>query len=188
LPLVSNAQAEYQFFQPPRRPSAMLIGAVGLALVGAFFLGRSTAQGPGETQMTCPPIVSAPASAPGNLLPSPVTSGAEPNGARASDAVTPGRAPVGGTQTKAAFDPKAASRALKVAAARAGSCKRPGTPHGSAVVMVTFANTGRASSANVTGAPFSGTPTGDCIAALMRGTRVPAFAGEPVTVKKTISL
>jgi hypothetical protein len=56
------------------------------------------------------------------------------------------------------------------------------------VVTVTFANTGYAASANVTGKPYAGTPTATCISALLKNARVPPFAGETVTVKKTLAL
>ncbi|HWA74455.1 MAG TPA: hypothetical protein VG937_19050 [Polyangiaceae bacterium] len=97
---------------------------------------------------------------------------------------TPKRTPA----LRSAFDAKAAGRALKQAAARASSCRRAGDPHGAAVVMVTFANSGYAASANVTGAPYAGTPTAACISSLLKNARVPAFAGEAVTVKKTLAL
>jgi hypothetical protein len=195
-PVVSNAQPELNpFALPARRPSAVMLGAVGLALVGAFFLGRSTGQGAAEPQASCPPkSESAPllaAGVPSNQAPPSAASGTAPTAASDTPGAS-GRAngavPFAGAQTKAPFDTKAANSALKAAAARAGSCKRPKDPHGSAIVMVTFANNGRAASANVSGAPFSGTPTATCIATVLRGARVPAFAGEAVTVKKTIAL
>jgi hypothetical protein len=53
-------------------------------------------------------------------------------------------------------------------------------------VVVTFAPSGRVTSANISGPPFAGTPTGGCIAAALRKTRVPAFDGERITVSKTV--
>ena len=78
--------------------------------------------------------------------------------------------------------------ALQHAEAEALSCQKAGDPAGSAKVIVTFAPSGRATSANVSGAPFAGTVTGGCIAARFRSAAVPAFSGEHVTVTKTISL
>ena len=51
---------------------------------------------------------------------------------------------------------------------------------------ITFAPSGRVTSANISGPPFAGTPTGGCIAAALRKARVPAFDGDRVTVSKTI--
>jgi predicted Zn finger-like uncharacterized protein len=64
------------------------------------------------------------------------------------------------------------------------SCKR-GDVSGSGKVIVTFATNGAAQSAQVTGAPFEGTPTGACVASKFRGARVPAFSGSPVAVSKS---
>jgi hypothetical protein len=42
--------------------------------------------------------------------------------------------------------------------------------------------------ANISGPPFAATPTGGCIASTLRKTRVPAFAGDMVTVRKTVTI
>jgi predicted Zn finger-like uncharacterized protein len=84
------------------------------------------------------------------------------------------------------FDPTAAAAALTSGAARASSCRKEGDPSGVASVVVTFAPSGRVTSANVSGPPFAGTATGGCIAAMLRKARVPAFEGDRVTVSKTI--
>jgi hypothetical protein len=179
-------------FHPPLRRGVAWIGGATLALVGAFFLGRTTAADR-EAVSDCPPkelSTAAHANAPNDIPPPPPIESATtpakeaPMAAARAGAAWPGSA----LPSKAPFNAKAAVRALKLASARAASCKRAGDPHGSAVVMVTFANTGHAASADVTGAPFSGTPTANCLSALLRNARVPAFAGEPVTVKKTIAL
>jgi hypothetical protein len=85
------------------------------------------------------------------------------------------------------FSKSAASAALSAAASRAASCKGDG-PSGSATVSVTFAPSGRVTSARVEGGTFAGTPTGGCIATAFRGASVPPFGGSPVTVKKTVSI
>ncbi len=63
-------------------------------------------------------------------------------------------------------------------------CSRQGS--GTASVSITFAPSGRVTSANLQGPPFAGTPTGGCIANTLRHAKVPAFSGEYVTVTKTI--
>jgi predicted Zn finger-like uncharacterized protein len=85
------------------------------------------------------------------------------------------------------FDAQAAKTALGGAAANASSCKEPGGPTGSGRVSITFAASGRPTSVAVTG-DLAGTTVGSCVARLFRGSRVPAFSGEPVTVSKTFSV
>ncbi|HEY4103216.1 MAG TPA: hypothetical protein VGM44_04965 [Polyangiaceae bacterium] len=86
------------------------------------------------------------------------------------------------------FDRGAAVAALKAAAAEASSCRKDGDPSGTASLTITFAPSGRVTSANIQGPPFAGTPTGGCIANAMRHAHVPAFSGDRVTVGKTIVL
>jgi predicted Zn finger-like uncharacterized protein len=85
------------------------------------------------------------------------------------------------------FDAQAAKTALVGAAANASSCKEPGGPTGTGRVSITFAASGRPTSVAVTG-DLAGTTVGSCVARLFRGSRVPAFSGEPVTVSKTFSV
>jgi hypothetical protein len=84
------------------------------------------------------------------------------------------------------FDRAAAAAALTTSAAQASACRKDGDPSGVASVVITFAPSGRVTSANVSGPPFAGTPTGGCIAAALRRAHVPPFEGERVTVSKTI--
>jgi hypothetical protein len=84
------------------------------------------------------------------------------------------------------FDRASAIAALKAAAAEAAACRKDGDPSGTASLTITFAPSGRVTSANIQGPPFAGTPTGGCIANAMRHAHVPAFSGDRVTVNKTI--
>jgi GYF domain 2 len=84
------------------------------------------------------------------------------------------------------FDRDAATNALEQAASEASSCRKGSDPSGIARVSVTFSDSGKATLATVDGPPFAGTATGGCIADVMRGARIPAFAGERITVKKTV--
>lgn len=86
------------------------------------------------------------------------------------------------------FSSAAAASALREATALAGACRKSGDPSGYATVVVTFAPSGRVTSAALTGAPFAGTETGGCIASRFRTARVPPFAGQHVTVKKTVTI
>lgn len=52
---------------------------------------------------------------------------------------------------------------------------------GTATVAVTFASSGRVTTANV-GPPFAGTPAGACIARAVRSASVPAFSRPTFTV------
>jgi hypothetical protein len=84
------------------------------------------------------------------------------------------------------FDRAAALTALNAAVAQASGCRQPGDPSGTARVVITFAPSGRVTSANLSGPPFAGTRTGGCIASTMRRARVPAFSGSHVTVSKSV--
>jgi len=84
------------------------------------------------------------------------------------------------------FDRAAAAAALAASAGQASACRKDGDPSGVAAVVITFAPSGRVTSANLSGPPFAGTATGGCIANALRKARVPAFDGDRVTVSKTI--
>lgn len=85
------------------------------------------------------------------------------------------------------FNTAAAKESLTAASGDAASCAQPGGPTGSGKVSITFAPSGRATSVSVGGA-FAGTEVGSCIARKFRGARVPAFAGEPVSVSKSVTI
>lgn len=85
------------------------------------------------------------------------------------------------------FDRTSAESAMNAAAAAATSCRQPGSPAGASRVSVTFAPTGRVTTATVSGA-FAGTPTGGCIARTFRSAQVPPFDGNLVTVHKTVAI
>ena len=85
------------------------------------------------------------------------------------------------------FDTAAAKEVLTATAANAASCKEMGGPTGNGKVSITFAASGRPTSVAVTG-DLAGTTVGSCVARLFRAARVPAFAGDPVTVAKSFSI
>ena len=96
-------------------------------------------------------------------------------------------APTGGDVSMAApFDANAARASLTSAAGAASGCRKEGDPSGTATVVVTFAPSGRVTTANISGPPYAGTKTGGCIASAMRSAKVPAFSGDHVTVSKTV--
>ena len=87
------------------------------------------------------------------------------------------------------FNRGAAAAALGGAASSARSCKKkPDDPSGTGRVKVTFAPSGKVTTANIEGPPFAGTSTGGCIAALFRGAHVPAFDGAAVSVTKSFTI
>lgn len=83
------------------------------------------------------------------------------------------------------FDRNAAVATLSAASGAARSCTGA---TGTGRVRVVFAASGKVSSAVVEGAPFGGTPQGECIAAIFRKAAVPAFDGSPVAVTKSVSI
>lgn len=151
---------------------------------------------PASTQAS-PPEPTAEPTAESNALPT-----AQPTGATALTGTVPpstGTVPpsttkppiVVPTATAAAtgeFDRSVANAALSAAVGRASGCKQPGDPSGVAKVQVTFAPSGRVTTANVAGPPFAGTPTGGCIARAFKASTIPPFAGPPMTVSKTVTI
>jgi hypothetical protein len=85
------------------------------------------------------------------------------------------------------FDTQAASAAITAAFARAASCRGPNDPSGSVTATLTYAPSGRVTTATVSGV-FAGTAIGGCIASALHGARVPAFSGERLTVRRTVEL
>jgi hypothetical protein len=86
------------------------------------------------------------------------------------------------------FSKASAISALTGASGAAGGCKKAGGPTGTGKVQVTFAPSGRVTSATVMGAPFAGTAVGGCVAGAFRRAKVPAFSGNPVTVSKSFAI
>lgn len=86
------------------------------------------------------------------------------------------------------FSSGAAAASMREATALSAACRNATDPTGIARVVVTFAPSGRVTSATVSGPPFAGTPAGGCIASRFRAARVPAFSGEAVTVSKTVTI
>jgi predicted Zn finger-like uncharacterized protein len=133
-----------------------------------------------------PSASAAPASTPGKVSTTPT--GASPTKKpEPGDTKKPDEATMPGTGS-APFSVSAAQVALTQAAANAASCGKPGGPTGSGKAQVTFAPSGRVTSANVATPPFAGTPVGGCVAGVFRRARVPAFSGNPVTVSKSFSV
>ena len=88
----------------------------------------------------------------------------------------------------APFSRSAAISALGSAAGAASGCKKPDGPTGRGRVSVTFAPSGRVTTAVVSGGPFAGTSVGGCVAGVFRRASVPPFVGSPVTVHKSFSI
>lgn len=144
-----------------------------------------------------PPVAAAPAAAaePAAAEPS------EPNAALAAAATPPSdkpaaasRAPSSAKKTPpratkpvaAQFDKAAAKEALNSAAAKAASCGSGGGAKGK--VQLTFANSGKVSSAEITEGPFAGTAAGKCALRHFKAARIPAFSGPPQTVAKSFKI
>jgi len=86
------------------------------------------------------------------------------------------------------FSKASAISALTAAASSAGSCKKPGGPTGPGKATVTFAPSGRVTTATVAGGSYAGTPVGGCVASVFRRAHVPAFSGSAVTVSKSFQI
>lgn len=98
---------------------------------------------------------------------------------------TPRPAAVPSSAPKAAFNTAAARDALSAAASRAAGCK--GTS-GSGKIQLTFATSGKVSSAQIISGPFGGTAAGKCALRHFKAAKVPAFSGSPQTVAKSFKI
>lgn len=96
--------------------------------------------------------------------------------------------PAAGPSTAPPFSKASAISALGAASSSAGSCKKGGGPTGVGKVQVTFAPSGKVTSATVMGPPFAGTAVGGCVANAFRRAKVPAFSGNAVTVSKSFAI
>jgi hypothetical protein len=124
---------------------------------------------PRATPWRMPLRSSGPESAPYAAAPSASASAFEANDFEASD-----------------FDASAAASAVAAAAATASGCGDGEHPGRRVTVLVTFAPSGRVTQALVAAGSLTGTLAGSCVANAMRAARVPPFAGDPVTVQKTL--
>ena len=86
------------------------------------------------------------------------------------------------------FSKASAISALGAAASSAGSCKKPGGPTGPGKATVTFAPSGRVTTATVAGGSYAGTGVGGCVASVFRRAHVPPFSGSSVTVSKSFQI
>jgi hypothetical protein len=86
------------------------------------------------------------------------------------------------------FSKASAISALGAAASAAGSCKKPGGPTGPGKATVTFAPSGRVTTATVAGGSYAGTGVGGCVASVFRRAHVPPFSGSAVTVSKSFQI
>lgn len=78
--------------------------------------------------------------------------------------------------------------AISVAGRRAASCMVDDDARSTMPVSVTFAPSGRVTTATVDGGPFVGTSVGGCIARALRGATVAPFDGAPVTVHSSVRI
>jgi hypothetical protein len=99
-----------------------------------------------------------------------------------------GLEPAKPAKTVARVDDDALQQALSEAAARARGCRDATSPTGVATVSVTIASSGDATGATVTNPPFAHTLEGECIAAKFRAVHVPAFKGDTINVRKSVTL
>ncbi len=87
-----------------------------------------------------------------------------------------------------AFSQSEAQRSLRSMESILASCKRPDGPTGAGHVRVTFANDGTAMSSVILGAPYEGTPVGECAASRFKLAHVTKFDGPPGVVDYTFHI
>jgi hypothetical protein len=134
----------------------------------------AAAAGAGETAATTP-----------TAPPKETSLAAAMAGAATPPAAAPATPAAGSDQP---FNMGEAKARLGAAAEGAQSCKKGDGATGTGRVVVVFAPSGAAQSATISGPPFQGTPTGNCVAARFRGVHVPAFSGSPFSVSKSFTI
>jgi hypothetical protein len=106
---------------------------------------------------------------------------------QSSSAAAPAHAADSVTPATTSFDDASAQSALWRLTTQAARCKTQPAPGTEVTVTVTFAPSGQATKAAVSGT-FENTPTGACLEALYRGARVAPFAGAARSVYHSYSL
>ncbi len=86
------------------------------------------------------------------------------------------------------FSKSSAISGLTAASMSANACRKPGGPTGPGKATVTFAPSGRVTTATVAGGAYAGTAVGGCVASGFRKAHVPPFSGAAVTVSKSFSI
>jgi predicted Zn finger-like uncharacterized protein len=85
------------------------------------------------------------------------------------------------------FNMGEAKSKLAAAAATAQTCKK-GDVTGTGHAVIVFAPNGGVQTVTITGPPFEGTPTANCVSGHFRGVHVPAFSGSPFSVSKSFTI
>jgi hypothetical protein len=172
----------------------------GLALMAAAMLLRPAAAPPAPAAVAPPPraqatielaelrivgdLPAAPAPRPAaRPAPKATPLAARPALVTPDDLAAP---PVAAALPERALDRDEASRAVHRAARAAAGCVAADDARTTVTVSVTFAPSGRVTSAKVTGGPFQGTAAGGCVARALRDAWVRPFAGEAVTVNASV--
>jgi hypothetical protein len=103
-------------------------------------------------------------------------------------AVAPGVGPSEDDREEVEFDQKAAATALAEVNGRLSECSDPSVGPVTTRANVTFAPTGRVTTATVDALPsMMGTPVAGCIVSHLRAAKVEPFSGDKVTIHTTIS-
>ena len=173
------------------RPSASASAAAASASPGASVAAASTGS---ASPTESPQGAAAPSAAASGEAPTAASSNAPPKEAAPKEtkqaaAAAPAKEPTAApAPASAEFNMGEARARLAAVASGVQSCKR-GDTSGSGKVEIVFAPSGAVQSATLMGgSPFDGTPTGKCVEARFRQTRVPAFSGSPFSVSKSFSI
>jgi len=185
----------------------VIIGLLLALLLGKKSEGGATADNSAAPSASAVPVAEKPALEPKKEEPvkpaetasAAASASAAPSASAATTAKPTGQAAVGTTVKKPKedapppadaqpFSKASAISALGAAASSAGSCKKPGGPTGPGKATVTFAPSGRVTTATVAGGSYAGTGVGGCVASVFRRAHVPPFSGSSVTVSKSFQI
>jgi hypothetical protein len=189
--LAQTTAAEAQVLEAPREHAAAAVDEPGVSpepARAAAAPAPTAAEAPAAAEPSVAvgePVADAPKEPKGPAEAKPTTAAVKPS-AVASRAPTSAKKPPPRPKPAAApFDKNAAKDALSAAATKAASC---GGAAGKGKVQLTFAPSGKVSSAQITEGPFSGTPAGKCALRHFKAAHIPAFAGTPQTVAKSFKI
>jgi hypothetical protein len=166
-----------------RAPAAVAVGVVlvAVAAAGGFLVVRHRAAKPPAVAVAAVVPAPAPSSPPASAEAS--ASAAEPAASAAPSGAPVEPSPSASPAAPAATTPfsvSAAKRALDATSHDVAKCRR-GKLWGVGSATVTFANDGTVSHVAV-GAPFRGTPGGDCVDETLTAVHVAPFAGKPANL------
>ncbi len=168
-----------------------LSGVLSLAVIAAvaFAVRRDRAAAAAASELgRAPSAVELTAPAPSQGQPPVPAASAPPAPASSEVPAAPAVAAAEESEIPSTVDARTLLARTAVALRRAERCHPWGHAAGSADVLVTFAPRGRVIAARLEGEPLASAPVARCILEQARSVKIPAYEGEPFTLRQKITL